>query len=136
MFKLKSVLLVDDDATVNFLNDRLFSRLQVAEQLQFAANGQEALDTLGQMCASAEPGCPALVLLDVNMPVMNGIEFLEHYQQLPAAIRSATVVVVLTTSELRLDMARIRQYPVGGILLKPLTEDKVNTLLREHFGLA
>jgi CheY-like chemotaxis protein len=133
MSKLKSVLLVDDDDTANFINQLLLTRLQVAEQLQVVTNGQEALNTLS---VAAEADGPALVLLDLNMPVMNGLEFLEQYQYLPAAVRSATVVVVLTISEFQLDLARLRQYSVQDVLLKPLTEGKVTALLSQHFELA
>jgi CheY-like chemotaxis protein len=79
--KLPCILLVDDDPVNNFLNQRLLENLAVADQLMVALNGQEAFALLEQHCPDV--ACPALILLDVNMPVMNGFEFLFAYQQLP-----------------------------------------------------
>ncbi|RZK63152.1 MAG: response regulator [Hymenobacter sp.] len=126
MPKLTSVLLVDDDSTNNYLNTILLKRLQVAEHLLVAENGREALATLATQC-------PALILLDINMPVMNGIEFLEAYQLLPPAQRQATVVVLLTTSVSTRDLTRVQTLPIAGTITKPLTESKITTLLEQHF---
>jgi CheY-like chemotaxis protein len=131
MPQLTSILLVDDDTTTNFLNKLLLTRLGVAEQLLFAENGLEALAIL-QVQGAAQRG-PALILLDVSMPVMNGIEFLEAYQQLPAAQRQAIVVVLLTTSVNPNDLARVAQLPIAGTLTKPLTEAKIRTVLAQYF---
>lgn len=94
MEKLSSILLVDDDSTNNFLNELLLKRLGVAERILVAESGQQALELL----ATLSPGEPTLLLLDVNMPGLTGIQFLEQYQQLPQAQASATVVVMLTTT--------------------------------------
>jgi CheY-like chemotaxis protein len=129
MPKLSSVLLVDDDSTNNFLNELLLKRLKITDHLLVAENGAEALALL------ATPGAarPALILLDVNMPVMNGIEFLEAYQQLPLALQQASCIVVLTTTMAGRDLDRIRELPVAGLVSKPLTETKVNAILQLHF---
>ena len=96
---LSSVLLVDDDSTTNFLNKLLLTTtMQVTQQVLLAENGQQALQVLQQTCAEPAASCPPLILLDLNMPVMNGRAFLECYAQLPLAQRQGTVVVLLTTS--------------------------------------
>ena len=80
MEKLAKVLLVDDDQLVTFLNTRLLKQFVAIEQLLVAHNGLEALHTLEQTCDESDAsGEPTLVLLDLNMPVMNGVEFLETY---------------------------------------------------------
>lgn len=132
MPKLNNVLLVDDDPTNNFLNQRLLKRLDVAEQVMVARNGQEALAMLHQASTAPQPGYPALILLDIQMPIMNGIEFLQAYQQLPAARQHATTVVVLTTSMDAHDLARIATLPAAGLINKPLTPEKLATVLQLH----
>jgi CheY-like chemotaxis protein len=134
MQKLAKVLLVDDDETSTYLNAQLLKRLAVTEELLVAHNGVEALQTLAQTCdepdACAEP---LLVLLDVNMPVMNGVEFLETYLQHPLAQQCQLVIVVLTTSEHSRELERIKALSVADILTKPLTREKVETILHRHY---
>lgn len=107
----------------------------MAKQVLVAHNGLEALQTLEKTCN--EPAIfaePMLVPLDLNMPVMNGIQFLETYQQHPLAQKCQLVIVVLTTSEHSRDLERLRASPLAAdILTKPLTREKVETILHRHF---
>jgi CheY-like chemotaxis protein len=78
-------------------------------------------------------GLPPLILLDMNMPVMNGLAFLEAYTQLPAVQRQGTVVVMLTTSLHEKDQLVARRLPIADFITKPLTREKVTDLLARHF---
>jgi CheY-like chemotaxis protein len=100
-----------------------------------AENGEQALRTLDQTCtAPASAACPRLILLDMNMPVLNGLAFLEAYVHMPLASQQSIVVVMLTTSLHERDLARAQQLPIAGFLNKPLTHEKVTALLQEHFA--
>ncbi|WP_232341324.1 response regulator [Hymenobacter ginkgonis] len=106
----------------------------ITAQVQGALNGQEALDVLATSCTTPDaPTCPALILLDVNMPVMNGFEFLTAYRQLPLAQQQAIVIVMLTTSLHARDVERAQELPVAGFLNKPLTADKIAKILTDYF---
>ncbi|MBH8558103.1 response regulator [Hymenobacter negativus] len=134
MQKLACVLLVDDDSTTNYLNQLLLKRLNVAEQILVAINGKEALDLLHVHCQTPFADCPVLILLDVKMPVMDGFAFLEAYEQLPAAQRQATTIVMLTTSLHPRDVERVEHLNIGGFFNKPLNREKVDEILKKHFG--
>ena len=135
MPQLPCVLLVDDDDTTNYLNHLLLKRMGIAAHILIATNGRQALDLLPEHCPELDsPTCPVLILLDINMPVMNGFEFLEAYAQLPQARRDARVVLVLTTSLNPRDAERLLALPAAGILVKPLSKAKVAQLLHEYFG--
>ena len=129
MQKLASVLLVDDDPTTNFLHEQLLLSLGVTETCLVAENGAEALSLLATY-ASPDEIMPDLVLLDVHMPVMDGIDFLEAYVQPP---KPPPVVIVLTTSVHARDQARMARLPVADWINKPLTRAKVNDILQRHF---
>lgn len=131
MYKLPSVLLVDDDDTTNFLNAHLLRSLGVTDQVLTARNGQEALDLLARHCTPPAIICPTLVLLDLNMPVMGGIDFLEAYQPQPPTVPIR--VVILTSSMHPRDLERLRTLPHIALLHKPLTRDKINVILNQHF---
>jgi CheY-like chemotaxis protein len=133
MSKLPCVLLVDDDPTTNFLNRKLLLRLGVTDQIRVAGNGQEALAEL-RRCQDEPVGCPVLIFLDVNMPIMNGLEFLEAYQQLPIDQQPAVVVALLTTSVNPRDQQRAGGLPIAAYLTKPLTQQQVEQVLAQHFG--
>lgn len=134
MRKLPALVLVDDDDTTNFLHERLFTTMAVTDQVIVAVNGAEALAVLPQaLGAVSSADHPALVLLDLNMPVMGGIEFLEAYQRLPLAQQQAARVVVLTTSMSSRDLGRVEDLPIAGLATKPLTREKIATILQLHF---
>lgn len=132
---LRSVLLVDDDSTTNFLNKLLITQMGIAEQVLVAEDGEQALRTLVQACsAPATSACPQLIFLDMNMPVLNGLNFLEAYAKMPLAQAQAIIIVMLTTSLHPRDMARAQELPIAGFLHKPLTKAKVADLLEKHFA--
>jgi CheY-like chemotaxis protein len=133
MIKLSSVLLVDDDPLTNDLNERLLRQLSVADQYLSATDGEEALSALAHLAAEAHPTSPVLVLLDVKMPGMNGMDFVEAYQQLPEDRQQAVVIVMHTASMSSIDLGRIETLPIAGLVSKPLTKEKLDTILQLHF---
>lgn len=132
MQNLATVLLVDDDVTTNFLNQRLLTKLAMVEQVLVARNGAEALTRLTHLWETT-PDQRVLVLLDVNMPVMDGLEFLDAYQQLPPDQQQRAVIVTLTTSLHAHDLGRLAELPVMELVSKPLTREKLTILLQRHF---
>ncbi|RZK22608.1 MAG: response regulator [Hymenobacter sp.] len=127
MQKLASVLLVDDDPITNFLHEQLLVSLGVTDNCLVAENGAAALTLLAEL---GETLPPALVLLDVHMPVMGGIDFLEAYQQPPSR---SPIIIILSTSEHPRDRLRLTSLPIADWISKPLTRKKVSDLLQQHF---
>jgi CheY-like chemotaxis protein len=95
--KYKCVLLVDDDEATNFINRLAIRKAAFAEKIVIVRNGLEALEYLRSEAYDREYVEPDFIFLDINMPVMNGWEFLEAYQQLQHRPH-APLIVMLTTS--------------------------------------
>ena len=114
--RMLNILLVEDDE-VDVMNvRRAFERNNVSNPLYVAGNGLEALDMLRDGTVPRER---RLILLDLNMPKMNGIEFLQALRADPEL--SAAPVVVLTTSNDDQDKIDAYNLNVAGYLLKPVT---------------
>jgi len=130
---LNHIVLVDDNETTSFLNNRLLSRLGVARQVSTFMRADEALTTLwGNSATPAD--VPDLLFVDLKMPGLSGFDFLERFTSLPAEVQGRTVVAVLTTSMHSADTARVAQYPNVEYLTKPLTEEKMQKLLTKRFA--
>lgn len=115
------ILLVEDDE-VDVMNvQRAFKKSNILNPLYMAANGLEALAVLRQenQIEPAMPQSRRLILLDLNMPKMNGIEFLRELRQ-DESLRSIPVIVLTTSNEDR-DKVEAYNLNVAGYILKPVT---------------
>lgn len=132
--KLKSILLIEDDPATNFLHARAIRSEDCAENIITAEHGEAALKLLIGLIARNEPA-PELLLLDINMPVMNGWEFLTAYAQLPEDFREGTRIIMLTTSMNPDDEVRAGSTPgINGFKLKPLDKAMLHEILEKHFS--
>lgn len=123
----KNVLLVDDDDIFNFLSEKLIRSLGLANEVHSVLNGSEAL-TLFNGYFSGEIAIPDVILLDLNMPVMDGFEFIRAFQQLNFPNKEKITIVVLTSSANPADMKRARSMGINNYLVKPLTEEKIRAI--------
>jgi CheY-like chemotaxis protein len=122
-------MLVDDNPADNFLHRLVISKSGVAEEVNEFESPVEALQALQEKTSLP---C-SLLLLDINMPQMNGFQFLERYGELDQEQRRNRVVVMLTTSLNREDEARARSTPyVSDYANKPLTIAKIKELAAKY----
>jgi CheY-like chemotaxis protein len=111
-----NILLVEDDELDVMNVQRAFKKNNVVNPFYIAGNGLEALEMLR---GDAMPKERRLILLDLNMPRMGGIEFLKALRSDPDL--KATAVVVLTTSDEERDKVKAYDLNVAGYILKPVT---------------
>lgn len=125
-----SILLVDDDEAINFYHKIMLEEWAVTDKVHTCQHGAQALDYLqekGQFCTER----PSLILLDVNMPVMNGFEFLAEYAKLPPSQKASKVIVMLTTSLHNTDVEKAEMYSdLSGYFNKPLTFEQLETIMK------
>lgn len=127
---LNSVLLIDDDQINNFLNARLIGKINICHTLEIAQNGEEGL-TLLRKKITANSSLPDLILLDINMPVMDGFEFMNGFKNLNC---TTIKIILLTTSSNPEDIKRFNESLACGYINKPLTEEKLKNILLEFFN--
>ena len=133
--KLNCVLVIDDDEATNFFTHMILEGSGCTRHIKIAQSGQEALDYLIQSEAGNDPDTypgPDLIFLDINMPAMDGWEFLEEYKKLQ--IMNRIIVVMLTTSLFPEDKLKSENMPeISGFEHKPLTAEKVAAVVEKYF---
>lgn len=129
---LDAILLVDDDKVTNLMHKRQIARRGLAREIAVATDGCSALEYLSSIDLEREKP-PELILLDINMPRMNGFEFLEKYAALPEILRQAQHVVMVSTSTLRKDRERALDDPnVREFVGKPLRDADLIRLAEDY----
>ncbi len=119
MTNMVNILLVEDDE-VDIMNvQRAFKKNKISNPLFVVNNGLEALDVLLGRDPKAEIPFPGIILLDINMPKMGGIEFLVELRKHPN-IKSISVFVMTTSNE-ECDKVAAYNLNVAGYILKPLS---------------
>lgn len=123
------ILLVDDDDVTNFLSREMLRLFMDSPKIDIAVNGQEAVDYLLER--SGEPDrLPNLILLDINMPVMDGWDFLAEFDKIRQPGFEKINIVMFTSSVYYEDIDRARTYAsVRNIYSKPLDEQKIREII-------
>ncbi|GAL84645.1 chemotaxis protein CheY [Sporocytophaga myxococcoides] len=120
-----TILLVDDDFVNNFITERTLRRSNIAREVKTVRNGEEALTFLTEQINRT----PELIILDVNMPEMNGIDFLKNFKKM---VLEKNIKVVLLTSVISPGQeSSISRLGFEDIMIKPFTEEKLLKILKK-----
>lgn len=125
---MKNVLLVDDDSICNFLSTKLLQQAGIADEINVAVNCREALDLLSNHY-SGTAKLPDVILLDLNMPVMDGFGFLEAFNRLNLPRKEDVSVVIVSSSQNADDMLRAKEMGITRYLTKPLSRESLLSAL-------
>lgn len=127
----KDVLIIDDDEVFNFLTQRVIEAIGFANNIRTALNGIEALESLKESISCNS--LPDLILLDINMPLMNGFEFLENLKCSDFPNKEKICIAILSSSSNSSDIEMANQYGIKYYFTKPLLEDDLQNLLKKEF---
>lgn len=125
-------MLVDDDDISNFVTKDAIAEAGITEEIFIAMNGEEGLKILEEKVKEKSLR-PMLVFLDINMPVMDGFEFLESYSGMPEEIQDSTHIVMLTSSTDDEDVRRAKLHTISGYIPKPLTKEKLEEVISKLY---
>lgn len=123
-----NVLLVDDDEICLFIHQRVLEQSGLCRWTRSAGNGQKALDLLAQAFTGDLP-CPDIIFLDLQMPVMDGLAFLEAFKQIDVEHRQGIAVVLLSSSVCEKERASATSLGASHCLTKPFTQDSLRMVV-------
>ena len=130
MKKISCILLVDDDEPTNFIHQMAIEEADCCSTLNTVTNGLEALDYF----KDSDNTTPEVVFLDINMPRMNGWQFLDEYKKLDEEKKARIVIVMLTTSLNPADLKRAKEIKeISDFRNKPLTVGMLEEIIEHHF---
>ena len=127
-----SVMLVDDNEIDNFINEKMIEGCGFADQVYIHTSSKSALELLKNFeRGSGIPRemIPSVIFLDINMPIMDGFQFIGEFEQLDPALRDQISIVLLTTSINPSDEERGEKNPyIKKFMNKPLTQEHLDEL--------
>lgn len=126
---MKQVCLIDDDEVFVFLTRKLIERSLQDVSLKIFSNGQDAIEYLTSIADDAAQ-LPDMILLDINMPVMDGWEFLKAYEKISFCKADKINLYIVTSSISPYEVERAKNIPaVKEFIVKPMVKDKFVDLI-------
>jgi CheY-like chemotaxis protein len=120
-----NILLIDDDSINNYVSENVIKKMDVANHIEKKLNGQEGLEFI-------KKSNPDLILVDINMPVMDGLEFLDLFDKINKEQRM--VVYLMHTAPLTPSQKeKISKIHLNGNIEKPLNKEKLTKVIDLHF---
>ena len=122
---------MDDDELFQFVMRQHFERLELVERIHKFTDGEQALNYIKKHLDQPDE-LPELILLDVNMPYMDGWQFMREYSQLTLPAGKQIKVYVLTSSTHESDLQKAKDFPgLAGYLVKPIGKNIIKEILTE-----
>jgi CheY-like chemotaxis protein len=129
--KYKTVMLIDDNEIDNLINQKMIEAAAVAENIYTHTGAKSAIEFLKNMekMDIAEKVLPNIIFLDIDMPLMDGFQFLDEFEKLTPLAKNKCKIVMLTSSINPQDFNRSKKYPnVKLYLNKPLSHESIINL--------
>ncbi|HEY9534950.1 MAG TPA: response regulator [Mucilaginibacter sp.] len=128
-----SILLVDDDEINNFISIKLIKKAVENTAISACLNGRFAIDELVNIQKHDPSLLPDFILLDINMPIMNGWEFLDEYKRLNIDPEGKSKIFIISSSVFSNDINKARSYPlVKNFISKPLSVEKIKEMFHAN----
>lgn len=128
-------MLIDDNKSDNFFHERVIRKSNAAKKVIVRESAEEALAYLRNKENNKDDEHPEIILLDINMPGMNGWEFIEEYEKLDKCMQSQMIVVMLTTSENPDDYLQAKKHNIlADFKSKPLTVQMLNDIMDKYYN--
>ncbi|MHA3786693.1 response regulator [Flavobacterium hauense] len=128
MKKISNLYVIDDDKIYHFLLKNLFKQNGIDVASTFFVNGSDAIDYIKKN--NGEDILPDLILLDVNMPIMNGWQFLEEFGKISHGLSKTPTIYMISSSNNEVDINKSKEFDgaVKGYFLKPICKEDLDKI--------
>jgi CheY-like chemotaxis protein len=131
---IDTVLLIDDDEINNMICTKIISKNDFATNVVACSSARQGLKYLQDALADGAKPLPTVIFLDINMPVMNGWDFLDQYKQMDSLQGKKIILIMLSSSSSSSDLTRAKSYPqVSDYITKPLTATHLQQIREKFF---
>ena len=129
----KNIWVVDDDAIYQIIVKKIIQKSEIFSAVSSFKNGKEAIDALNNALKNKEP-LPDFILLDINMPIMDGWEFMDEMSTIKSLIIKEITVYILSSSIAVEDKNKSKTYlDILGYLSKPITTNDLILIASKQF---
>ena len=129
MNKIRTSCIIDDDPIFIYGTKRIMKEVNFCDEILVYQNGQQALDGLSAIVDSDE-NFPSVIFLDLNMPIMNGWEFLDQLTTINHPKKDNLIIYIISSSIDPRDLERVKDYEVvHNYILKPVTPKDLSTVM-------
>jgi CheY-like chemotaxis protein len=123
------ILLVDDQPIFNFISTKVLQGLGVEDEIHGVQDGHQAIELITEYASSSRT-IPRLILVDINMPVMDGFEFIRAFQKLAFPDKDRINIVILSSSMSPSDRETATALGIKHFLTKPISEPELLSVLK------
>lgn len=134
MKKISTISIIDDDEIYQMFTRRVIQNLDMCEEITSYHNGQEAIDAFLESLDAGQP-LPEILFLDINMPIMDGWEFMDAYRQFEHRIPNKVTIYIVSSSIAPEDQNKAKTYTeISGFMSKPMKVEEILELFKEKLA--
>lgn len=131
--KINNILLIDDDTVNNFIVINTLNKLDITENIDSVLNGADGIEYITKVINNDPKLTPAVIFLDINMPIMDGWEFLEEFEKFSDDVKKQCKIYMVSSSVYEDDIAKSKQFTsVIDFISKPLMREKIMDIYNEY----
>lgn len=132
MKKIDVACIIDDDPVFVFGAQRMMEITRFSKSIMVFPNGQEAINALKPMMSSESNIIPDIILLDLNMPVMDGWAFLDEFLLIPSNKKVEIYIITSSIDPADIEKAKSYEGAVRNYIIKPISKVKLESILKDQ----